>query len=404
MLTTGVTAILGFIFWLICSKFFIPEEIGLATSLISAMSLLSYASLLGFNNTFIRTLPTSSNRSNVINTGLLLSISAAVILASIYVRMLEFIAPKLDLVLDTSWYEVGFVIMVALATINLLTDSIFIAFRGAKYNLLIDGGIMGIIKLILPLIFIGFGAYGVFMASGAAASVAMIASIIFLVLKFDYKPKFSINIQTLRNVFHYSFINYVANLFNIIPTLILPLIILNHLGPANAGYYYLAFTIVSLLYAVVYSVSSSLFAEGSYGEVALRKLFTRSTIIVTAIIIPAGLILIEFGPLILKLFGKSYSDAASQTITVLALASPAVAAYTLGNVLLRITHKVYAIIAVNFIYMFVICGLALLWVNRGLVWIAIAWTLGNIIAAIIAFSSIIYSHYKYIKYTKNLYA
>lgn len=386
MLSTGVTAGLGFIFWMICARLFTPSQIGLATSLISAMSLLSYASLLGFNVTFVRTLPTSSNRSNLMNTGLLLSISAAIVLSTIYVEALDIIAPKLDILLDTGWNSVIFVIIVALATINLLTDSIFIAFRSAKYNLFIDGFLMGTLKLILPALFISFGAYGIFMASGLAASVAMVASITFLVLNFKYKPKLKINIQTLRDMFHYSFVNYIASIFNIAPTLILPIIVLNRLGAESAGYYYLAFTVANLLYAVVYSVSSSMFAEGSYGEVELKKLFIRSATISAFITIPASLIMIFLGPSMLKLFGKAYGDSASQAITILALASPAVAAYTLGNVMLRITHQIYSIIIVNLVYVISIGLLAYLWVGYGLSWVAASWAIGNTLASLVAFT------------------
>ena len=400
MLTTGVTAVLGFVFWLICARLFTPDEIGIGTSLISAMSLISYMSLLGFNNTFMRILPTSHNRSNVINTGLLLVITAAVVIAIWYIIGVELIAPKLKQVLDTSWYEIGFVVLAALAAVNLLTDSIFIAFRGAKYNLLIDGGIQGVVKLLLPLAFLRLGPFGVFMASGTAAAAAMAASIIFLIAKFDYRPKFHIHVQTFRNVFHYSSINYIANIFNIAPILILPLIVLNHLGAAHAGYYFMAFTVANLLYAVVYAVSSSLFAEGSYGDEALQKLFKRAVRIVAIIIIPCGLALALFGPVMLRLFGRSYSEEASSVLVLLALASPAVAAYTLGNVLLRITHRLHSTIMVNLIYMVTISGLALLWVDRGLFWIGAAWTAGNIVAAAAAFISV-FSSRRSLYYVKS---
>jgi O-antigen/teichoic acid export membrane protein len=388
MLTTGITALLGFIFWIICSRFFTPDQIGIATSLISAMSLISYMSLLGFNNTFIRTLPTSTNRNNVINTGLILSIIASIVVSILYLSSLDIIAPKLRPELNTLFHDIGFVLLVTLSTTNLLTDSIFVAFRGAKYNLLIDGFVQGIIKLALPIVLVFLGSYGIFLASGAAASIAMIASITFLILRFEYKPKLFIHIQTLRNLFNYSFVNYIANIFNIAPTLILPLIVLNHLGAASAGYYYLAFTIANLLYAVVYAVSSSLFAEGSYAEESLKDLVVKSTKIVAILIIPSTIILIIFGPTVLKIFGKTYSDSARDIIRILALSSPAVAAYTLGNIILRIFHKVEAIITVNLIYMVSISTLAYMWVDHGLYAVGYAWMAGNIIASIYAFKSI----------------
>jgi O-antigen/teichoic acid export membrane protein len=385
MINTGVQAALGFIFWIICAHLFSPAEIGIGTALISAMGLISYASALGFNNTFTRFLPNSTNRDNEINTGVLLVISAAIIVAFAYVIFIPYTTPALAIIHKNIWYAIGFVVMVALAAINLLTDSIFIAYRGAKFNLFIDGIIMGLTKVFLPFVFIGLGAYGVFVAAGSAASVAMVASILSLIFYFNYKPRLHIDLSVLKNVFHYSFANYIGDLLNIAPTLVLPLIIIDRLGSANAGYYYLALSVANLLNAVGISVATSLFAEGSYGEVALHKLVKRSAIMIAAIMVPAGLVLAFLGPFVLEIFGKSYSQGGAHVIIVLALAAPAVAAYTVGSVILRIKNQLYSIIAVNVVYFLGVSGLAFFWAGYGITWVAGAWLAGNIIAAGMSF-------------------
>ena len=56
--------------------------------------------------------------------------------------------------------------------------------------------------------------------------------------------------------------------------------------------------------------------------------------------------------------------------------------------MLRITHRIYSVVAVNVVYMVTISGLALWWVNRGLEWIAAAWLIGNAVAAVTALVSI----------------
>ncbi len=392
-LTTGVMAVFGFVFWLICARLFTPSEIGIATSLISSMTLISYISLLGFNSTFIRILPTSKNQNEVINAGIVLSMIAAIVLATVYVFAIPYIAPQLSIINQNIYYELGFIALVGLATINLLTDSIFVAFRKAKYNLLIDGFIMSGSKLFLPYLFVSLGAYGVFAASGAATSVAMVVSVLFLIWHFDFVPNLKIHFSTIRNFFHYLSLSYVANLFNIIPVIVMPIVVLNHLGSAAAGYYYLSFMVANLLYAIVYAVSTSLFAEGSYGRDDLGKLFKRSSLILTAIIVPATLFLVFAGPSILLFFGKSYGQEASQTIMIFALSSPVVAAYTLGNVILRIKNQIYANTVVNFVYAISISGLAILWVDRGLIWVAYAWMLGNALAAVTSFLSIMYGNF-----------
>ncbi len=382
MLTTAVMALFGFGFWFLCARIFTPSDIGIATTLISAMTLISYVSLLGFNSTFVRVLPTSTNRNNEINTGLILCISSAIIFAIGYVLAVPLIAPKLGIIHEHIFYAIGFVALVALAAINLLTDSIFIAYRAAKYNFWINGIAMSSVKLFLPFVFIGLGAYGVFAASGIAASVAMVLSITFLILKFDYQPQLNIDIQTWRSVIHYSFSNYIANLLNIAPILILPLIVINHLGAAAAGYYYLAFTVANLLYAVIYSVTQSLFAEGSYADRSLTELAAKSLLAMGAVLIPGSIILFFAAPIFLNIYGASYAVEATGILQAFALAGPAVALYTIMNMFLRIKKQVYRLIAVNIVYVITMSGLALLWVDKGLAWIGYAWLIGSLVAGI----------------------
>jgi O-antigen/teichoic acid export membrane protein len=381
MLSTAIIAVLGFVFWFIAARMFSPADIGIATTLISAMNLISYIGLLGFNSTFIRMLPTSKNRSSEMNTGLILGTGAAIAAATTYILLVPVIAPALNLVHDNLLYALGFIVMTAMASVNLLTDSIFIAFRAAKYNLFIDGIVMSLVKLALPFVFVGLGAYGLFAASGAAAVSALVLSLFFLIKNFEYRPRLSLDKSTLNGVVKYSLANYIANLLNIAPTLILPLVIINHLGPANAGYYYLGFMVANLLYTVVYAVSQSLFAEGSYADRGLRELMKRGSVVIAAIMIP-GAAAIYFGAtLLLSVYGGSYAVEAAPLLQIFALAGPLVAVYTIANVLLRITKQTWAIIIVNIVYMISIGGFAELWAGNGLVWIGYAWLIGHILAS-----------------------
>ena len=381
MANTIFMAGMGFIFWLINAHLFSSEQIGIATTLISAMTLVSYTSLLGFNSTFIRFLPTAKDRDTHMNTGLLLTVVMAIIIAMGYVALVPWIAPKLG-VIHHLLYGFGFVILAALAAVNLLTDSIFIAFRAAKYNLLVDGMIMSTIKVLLPVFFVSLGAYGIFAASGAAAALAFVASIYFLKKNFNYRPALKVDKTLLRSVIHYSFSSYAANLLNIAPTLLLPLIIINKLGASSAAYFYLAFMISNLLYTVAYSVSQSLFAEGSYEDRTFRELVKKASAVLAVVTAVGSLAVVAAAPIVLKVFGETYAQNATTILRILAASAPAVALYVVANVLLRLKKMVYNIILINIIYLIVICGLALAWANRGLAWIGLAWLLGNALSGL----------------------
>ena len=146
--------------------------------------------------------------------------------------------------------------------------------------------------------------------------------------------------------------------------------------------------IINLLYTVSTSVSQSLFAEGSYREHLLRGLVKRSVTILLALMVPAVIILAVFGPLVLEFFGKSYSAGGASVIVILALTAPAVAAFSLASVLLRIRQQVYSLVVINAAYALVISGLAMYWIHKGLTWVAVAWAVGNIVAALLAFGAI----------------
>ena len=394
MMTTGAMGAFGFFFWIICTHLFTPAQIGIGTTLISAMTLISLASLLGFNTTFIRFLPNSQNRNDAINTGSLLVISMAALLAIAYIILIPTITPQLEIIRQNIWYALGFIAIVASVSITSLTDSIFISFRSTHFNLLTNGLTVGIMKLILPMLFVGFGAYGVFAAFGLAASFGTIVAILFLYFKFEYRPQLKIDVSILKKVFSYSFTNYFVNLTNISPALVLPIIVINRLGADAAAYYYLAFMIINLLYTVSGSVSQSLFAEGSHAGNNLRNLIRNSLVILASIMLPAGIILALFGPLVLQFFGKSYSAGGSDVIVLLALAAPAVAAYNLGSSLLRIRQQTRSLLIASITYSALIISLSLLWADKGLVWIAVAWMAGNTAAAIVSFFAIyLYRHH-----------
>jgi O-antigen/teichoic acid export membrane protein len=60
--TTVATAALGFVFWMVVTRYYASEEVGLASTIISAMNLLAMLSLLGFNVALIRFLPNADEK------------------------------------------------------------------------------------------------------------------------------------------------------------------------------------------------------------------------------------------------------------------------------------------------------------------------------------------------------
>src|SRR4051812_40998900 len=122
MLSTVVQAFFGFAFWFLNARLFSPADIGLASALISGSTFIAYLSLLGFNSTFIRFLPTSTQRNDKLNTGLILVLGTGLVVAAGYIALVPMIAPALSPIAAHGWHAVGFMVLSAIGAANLLTD------------------------------------------------------------------------------------------------------------------------------------------------------------------------------------------------------------------------------------------------------------------------------------------
>jgi O-antigen/teichoic acid export membrane protein len=380
LLNTVAMAALGLLFWLLCARLYSPAQIGAGTTLISASGLIGLASLLGFNATLVRFLPTSLRRNEHVNTGLFLTGMASLVLAAGYVVALPWFAPQLGFVHDSVWMAVSFVLLTAGTALNQLTDAIFVAYRSARFNLIIDGGIQGVSKIVLAVALQGVGAYGVFASAGAAAGIAVIASVVVLVRLFNYRPRFEVDREVLAEVSRYTGGNYVGSLLNLSPVMLIPIIVVNRLGTADAGYFYIAFMIANVVFAAAYSVTSSLFAETSYGERPTAHLVRRGIRVLLVLIIPATVVLAIGGRLILAVFGAKYSHNAGTALALLGLSAPIVAAADVCAVLLRTRPRAGGFVAMMASYAIAVIGLTIWWAGSGLEGVAWAWTVGNVVA------------------------
>ena len=368
----------GFAFWLLGARLYSVNDVGLATTLVTAVILIAYMSLLGFNNTFVRYLPTSLERDDDINTGLILVGVVAAVLAVAYALGAPSVVPELSFVRDSPGYMVGFVVIVAFSTMNLLTDSVFIAYRAAHYNFFVDGVLQGAAKLVLPALLVGMAAFGLFLSSGAAAVVAVLVSLTLMARKYSYRPRPRVSLSVVRKVFRYSGATYVADLLMMSPVLFLPLIVVNRLGPSAGGYYYIALQMANTIFAMSYAVSQSLFAEASYEDLAAQGLVRRSALLQARSVIPLALVLALGSHLALAIFGSEYAAHASSTLAVFALSAPAVALNYWTAVLARIQLKLKVLVVTNLFFGVFTSLLAAAWAGRGLAWVAGAWLLGNL--------------------------
>jgi O-antigen/teichoic acid export membrane protein len=377
VMNSGVSAGLGFAFWIITARLFSTESVGLASSLTSASNLIMFLGLVGMNTTFVRYLPMAKNQDRLITAGVSLVTVGSGALALVCVVLLPLISRPLSFVTHSLPLAVSFVLLTAGAGVNLLADSVFIAAGKSQYNILIDGVIGGGTKIILLFVLAGAGAYGVFGASSGGFVVSAVASLFLMIKVLHWRPEFKNFSQVLKPVLSFSGTSYAGSVLALLPILVVPLIILDRIGASGEAYYYVCYQLATLLYQAVFSVEQSFLSEGAGADVISRAVLMRSIRILAALCIPAFILVVLFGHQLLAAFGPKYANHTGSMLIMLAVAVFPIAASNWCMTVLRlVTNKLGPIVWASAVSDVVIIGLAWVWAPHGLEAVAMAWPLG----------------------------
>ncbi|MCH5673544.1 lipopolysaccharide biosynthesis protein [Streptomyces gilvus] len=389
--TTALGAGAGFLFWILVARLFPASDVGRASSLLSSASLLSYFSLFGLSSTLVRHLPTSTRQAEETSTAISTVVLAACVISGGFVVVVPWAAPQLDFLHASPLHAVGFVVLAAGAAVNLLTDSVFVAFRAAKVNLAVNGGLMSVVKLGMPVLFVGLGPFGIFAASGVASAVAATASVVAIrrVLRVRVRPSFSW--RTFRSTLGYSLSSYLSGSLNLIPQIVLPIVVLQTLGPVPAATYFVAFQIANLVNSASYAIGEALFAEGSQQGAQLGPIARRSAKAIFAVTVPAVVLVVALAGPVLRLFGPEYATDGRQTLTVFTVGALAVAFNTWASFLLKVTRQLVAMVVSNLVLVVVMLVIALARLDHGLEWAGIAWGVGNLASGAVAGLGLLWS-------------
>jgi O-antigen/teichoic acid export membrane protein len=258
-------------------------------------------------------------------------------------------------------------------SLNSLTDSVFIAYRLSKYNLIVYT-FFGFTKIALPLFLIALGSYGIFFSYTGAVIVSLFLSIFFMIRKFDYHPQMVLERDFIKKASRFSAATYSAGFISSLPGYLAPIFILNELGAKDSAYFYMATTIAGLIYIIPQAISQSLFAEGSFQEKDFATFVKRAIKLIAIFLIPSILFVFLFGRYVLLIFGAEYSANSYKLLQVMSLISIFMAISLIGSTIMKIKHQMKSFIAISAIYtVFTVCFIYILTPLYGT--LGIAWAL-----------------------------
>ncbi len=390
MASTFILGGLGFIFWIIVARLYKPENVGIATTLISIMTLLSSFTGLGLNSSLNRYLPKSINKNELINSSFVIVTVATLLTSAIFLLGLQTFSPQLLFVRSSPLYIISFIIFIVFCSWNILVESISMAFRAAG-NILIKNTTISLLKLVLPFAFIVFGSYGIFASTATALSLGVLVGLLILMFKFKIKPSLTLNTSLIKETLAYSFANYINGFMFNMPSLVLPVIILNTLSASYAAYYYIASMIQNILLIIPLATAQSLLTEGSYNEAGLNKHIKKALITICIILVPATAIVVLFGNLLLQFFGKSYATESFVFLQLYSASTVFTALLLVANAIMNIKHQIKLLVLSNIIASILTLALSYMFISGKLVGIGWGWMLGQAIAGLLSLGFIVYT-------------
>jgi O-antigen/teichoic acid export membrane protein len=323
MLSQATMAGLGFVFWVIVARYYSEAELGYSSAIISTISLVALVGHMGLDSFLVRFLSGSENPRRLLNTCLTYSAVATTIAALIAAAGFRLWAPGIGFVARQPLFLAAFVAFAIVTALFSMAGFGFIGGRQAKYLLLKDA-IFSATKLFLPLLFVQhFHAFGVVASWGLATTAGLLASLaIFMPRMFPgYHPRPTWTARLVRRAWGFSGMSYLIILISTAPRFIMPLVVINLLGPEENAYFYVAWAIATLLFSIPGSLAQSLFAEGSHDKRKVARDVKRSVLMSVVLLLPAILFVWLLGSKMLLAFGGSYSERSIELLRILALAA-----------------------------------------------------------------------------------
>lgn len=382
--TTVLMAGGGAVFWVIAARLATPGDVGLAGSLVSAGDSLGLFAQLGLNIAILRTMPASSRQAADVLTSSLVVVVAGAGFALVYALLLPWTSPRLATVLDSPVAIGVFCVLVAATALNVLSDSVFLAINRVWSYLHLNGILMGLAKCVLPFLLAGAGALGLYGSVGGAILCCAVASVWVILRHVPGRRSLSPSPELLATR-RFAAAGYVTYVLTVLPLLVFPLIVINALGPAHGGAYFISFQVVTLLHAVVLAVANSAYAESERAEHHRHRVVRKGGLTLMVCSVAGCLAMTVLAPYFLSIFGPHYVDTGTATLRVLSLATVGAAFNYWSAMRLRLASNLAAMILVQLVSTTVMLVLAVALAPYGTVWVAAAWGIGHVVGGVLGY-------------------
>src|SRR6266849_6569428 len=294
IMATGVaTSAFGYIYWIVAAHIYSAYDVGLASALISVMTLTSALSNLGIGSALVQMLPrreTGYAWSLTLNAGLVTGTLAGLLAGAIVVVTLPLLSSQFAIVGHHAGY-----ILALVAGVPLITLSVLLA-QADPLGIFSSWVLAGAVTLIGGLLLVS--------RLGRAYCLALRGMV-----------------GQVRSMLSSLAGHHFINLGGMVPMFLLPVFVTMRLSATDNAYFYTAMRLGDFFFMGSSAVAVSLFAEGSHVADDLQRKVRSSAVIIGILLCPAMLICFLGGRYIMLLFGPDYAQHGLPLLMILTIAA-----------------------------------------------------------------------------------
>jgi peptidoglycan/LPS O-acetylase OafA/YrhL/O-antigen/teichoic acid export membrane protein/SAM-dependent methyltransferase len=330
MMTIVTTSGFGYAYWVAAAHLFAAPQVGLATALVSLMTVTAIVANFGTAPALVQRLPTRGNIedwSTTLSASLLGSAGFGAAAAVIVLAGLGLFSHRLTVAQSDPALALLFVLGTSVWAVSLVLDYTFIAERRSR-SMSVRGALFAIIKIPLvaaPVVAFGSssGATTIFASWVVACAISCAVGVFVMVpaLRSGFRLRRSGTVTEMRAMSRLLAGNYLITLGNSLPLYLLPVIVVSRLSATANAYFYITWMVGGLFFMISSSIGSSLFAEGSNHPGRLAAATRASVRLTILLLAPAMFFVFVAGKWILSIFGPAYAANGTHLLWILAVAA-----------------------------------------------------------------------------------
>jgi O-antigen/teichoic acid export membrane protein len=325
MFSSITTSSLGMVYWLLAARYYTAEVVGLNSAALGALMFLTGVSGLYLDGALIRFIPRAGwATGRLVGYAYLIGVIVAAFVSLIFLLGLGIWVPALAFLSTSPWWMLGFMLATMASCIFTLEDGALTGLRQTMW-VPVENTTHAVAKLVLLIICAAaLPRYGIFI-SWIIPIVILILPVNFLIFR-RLIPQYKQATEDLTTsvvpsqILKYVAGNYLASLFNITATRLLPVMVIQQAGSGASAYFYLPWVITSTLQLVTLNMSQSLIVEGAIDGTTLGVYGRQALVHMARLLVPAVAILLIGAPYILHVFGNSYAAEGTTLLRLLGLA------------------------------------------------------------------------------------